>query len=162
MNRRPTALQRFIHRFLMLKPVSAALARILPPLDHAALYLTGEHHTITELVGLPVIELDTFGARTGKRRSHPLVGLRDGNRIVIIGSNFGRKRHPAWVHNLRAHPGCVVHAHGYSRKYLARETDGEERTRCWNLALEYYKGYELYEKRAAPRKIAVWILEPLD
>ncbi|PIV26461.1 MAG: nitroreductase family deazaflavin-dependent oxidoreductase, partial [Anaerolineae bacterium CG03_land_8_20_14_0_80_58_20] len=38
---------------------------------------------------------------------------------------------------------------------------GEERARYWNLALEYYKGYALYEERAAPRKISVWILEPI-
>lgn len=162
MNHRPNVFQRFLHRLLILKPVSALLARALQPLDHAALFLTRGKHTVTELVGLPIIELETIGARTGQSRLHPLVGLRDGNKIALIGSNFGRAHHPAWVHNLRAHPECVVHAGGRSQKYLARETDGGERTRYWNLALDYYQGYAAYEKCAAPRKISVWILKPLD
>ena len=162
MNHRPNAFQRFLHRFLILKPVSAFLARALQPLDEAALHLTRGKHTVTELVGLPIIELDTFGARTGLRRSHPLVGILNEGKFVLIGSNFGKEHHPAWVHNLRAHPECVVHSNGRSRNYLARETDGEERANYWQLALAYYKGYALYEKRAAPRKISVWILEPRD
>ena len=161
MNHHPNSLQRFLHRFLILKPVSAFLARALQPLDEAALHLTRGRHTVTELVGLPIIELDTFGARTGLRRSHPLVGLMDGDKIALIGSNFGRAHHPAWVHNLRARPECVVHFGRRSANYLARQVEGEERARYWNLALEYYKGYALYEERAAPRKISVWILEPI-
>ena len=162
MNHNPNSFQRFLHRFLILKPVSAFLARALQPLDHASLFLTRGKHTVTELVGLPIIELDTLGARTGLRRSHPLVGLPDGNKIALIGSNFGRAHHPAWVHNLRAHPECVVHFGPRPEKYFAHETEGEERTRYWNLALDHYKGYAAYEQRAAPRKISVWILEPRD
>ena len=59
MNHKPNALQRFLHRFLMLKPVSVLMARILQPVDEFARLLTRGKHTITELVGLPVIELDT-------------------------------------------------------------------------------------------------------
>ena len=162
MNHKPNALQRFLHRFLMLKPVSVLMARILQPVDEFARLLTRGKHTITELVGLPVIELETIGAHTGLRRSHPLVGIREGEKIALIGSNFGNKHHPAWVHNLRAHPECLVNANGRSGKYLARETEGVERERYWGLALSYYKGYAAYEKRALPRKISVWILEPIN
>lgn len=161
MNRKPKAFLQVIHRFLALKPVSAALSHILQPADEFALFLTRGKHTIAELV-LPTIEVDTIGARTGQRRTHPLGGFLEGDKYILIGSNFGSKYHPAWVYNLRARPECVVHAHGRSQKYLARETDGEERARCWQLALDYYKGYAAYEKRAAPRKISVWVLEPAD
>jgi deazaflavin-dependent oxidoreductase (nitroreductase family) len=159
-NRKPNTLQLFFLHLFALKPVSAILSHILQPVDEIALFLTRGKHTVAELV-LPVIELETLGARTGQPRIHPLGGFLDGDKYILIGSNFGGKHHPAWVHNLRAHPECVVHAHGRSQKYLARETEGGERTRCWNLALEYYKGYAAYEKRAAPRKISVWILEPV-
>lgn len=161
MKRNPNIFLQWIHHFLALKPVSAVLSHILQPADEIALLLTRGKHTFAELV-LPTIELDTFGARTGKRRTHPLGGFLDGDKYILIGSNFGSKHHPAWVHNLRAHPECIVHAHGESKKYIARETDGEERERCWNLALQYYKGYAAYAKRAAPRKISVWVLEPRD
>jgi deazaflavin-dependent oxidoreductase (nitroreductase family) len=123
------------------------LSHILQPADEIMLFLTRGKHTIAELI-LPTIELDTIGARTGQRRTHPLGGFLDGDKYILIGSNFGGKHHPAWVHNLRAHPECVVHAHGHSKKYLARETEGGEREKCWQFALRYYKGYALYEKRA--------------
>jgi len=161
MNRKPNAFQRALLQFFMLKPVSAVLSHILQPADEVMLFLTRGKHTVAEIV-LPTIELDTIGARTGRRRSHPLGGFLDGDKYILIGSNFGSPHHPAWVHNLRAHPECIVHANGRTETYLARETDGDERARCWQLATDYYKGYAAYEKRAAPRKISVWVLEPRD
>lgn len=162
MNRRnPSASLRALHRFLALKPISAILSHILQPADEFMLALTRGKHTFAELV-LPVIEVETIGARTGQKRVHPLGGYVDGDKYILIGTNFGGKHHPAWVHNLRAHPQCVVHAHGKTGAYLARETDGEERAKYWQLALSYYRGYADYEKRAAPRKISVWVLEPDD
>jgi deazaflavin-dependent oxidoreductase (nitroreductase family) len=109
---------------------------------------------------LPTIEVETIGARTGQRRSHPLGGFFYEGRYILVGTNFGSKHHPAWVHNLRAHPECVVRSRGHSGNYTAREAEGEEREKYWQLALSYYKTYAVYEKRAAPRKISVWILEP--
>lgn len=160
MIRKPNAIQLFFLRIFAWKPVSALLARTLQPMDEIALFLTRGRHTVAELV-LPTIELETLGARSGEKRVHPLGGFLDGEKYILIGSNFGRKHHPAWVYNLRAHPECALRSHGRWQNYLARETDGDERARCWNLALEYYKGYDLYEKRAAPRKISVWVLEPI-
>jgi deazaflavin-dependent oxidoreductase (nitroreductase family) len=160
MNRKPNAVQLFFLRIFALKPVSVILSHILQPVDEIALFLTRGRHTVAELV-LPTIEVETLGARSGQSRIHPLGGFLDGDKYILIGSNFGNKHHPAWVHNLRAHPECTVHVHGGAKKYLARETEGEERKRCLDVALEYYKGYALYEKRAAPRVISVWVLEPL-
>lgn len=160
MNRKPNAFQRALLQFFMLKPVSAVLSHILQPADEVMLFLTRGKHTVAEIV-LPTIELDTIGARTGRRRSHPLGGFLDGDKYILIGSNFGSPHHPAWVHNLRAHPACVVHSMAHSGNYMARETEGEEREKYWQLALSYYKTYAVYEKRAAPRKISVWILEPI-
>ncbi len=160
MNHQPNAFLRFIHRFLALKPISILMSYILQPADEFMLFVTRGKHTFAELV-LPVVELETVGARSGERRVHPLGGFLDGEKFVLIGSNFGRKHHPAWVHNLRAHPECVLRSHTHNGPYLARETDGDEREKYWQLALSYYKGYAAYEKRAAPRKISVWILEPM-
>lgn len=159
MRRQPNAFLQTIHRFLAWKPVSAILSHILQPADEFLLFLTRGKHTFAELV-LPIIEVDTFGARTGQRRTHPLGGFSDGDKYILIGTNFGGKHHPAWVHNLRANPDCIVHAHGKTGAYVARETDGEERAKYWQLALSYYRGYADYEKRAAPRRIAVIVLEP--
>ena len=159
MNHTPNSVQRFFHRLIAFKYVSAVLSHILQPADEIVLFLTRGKHTVAELL-LPTIEVETIGARTGQRRTHPLGGFLDGDKYVLVGTNFGSQHHPAWVHNLRAHPDCVVHAHGKTGAYLARETDGEEREKYWQLVVSYYKTYAVYEQRAAPRRIAVIVLEP--
>lgn len=156
----PNGFQRLIHRFLMLAPISAFLARILPSLDGFALRLSKGRWTITSLVGLPIIELTTIGAKSGQRRKIPLVSIVNDDKIVLIGSNFGKLRHPAWYHNLKAHPRCEVNRNGTSGNYVARELLGAERELYWQLAVSYYAGYEKYKVRAGKRIIPVLLLEP--
>jgi deazaflavin-dependent oxidoreductase (nitroreductase family) len=160
MNVRPNTFQRFVHRFLMLKPVSAFLARVLHHLDSFVLRLTRGKYTITQIVGLPIIQLTTMGAKTGQARTIPLVSLIDGEKIALIGTNFGRKHNPGWYYNLMTNPECLVHFNGRSSTYIARETEGDEREKYWQMAVSYYKGYDVYKDRAAHRKIPVVLLVP--
>jgi deazaflavin-dependent oxidoreductase (nitroreductase family) len=156
----PNALQKSLHRILMLKWFSTFFALVLYRLDGLVLKLTSERHTITELVGLPIIQLTTTGAKSGQPRTMPLVSLVDGERIALIGSNFGRKPNPGWYYNLKANPACSVHFRGKIGQYVARQAVGEERERYWAMAVSYYRGYELYKKRALHRVIPVMVLEP--
>jgi deazaflavin-dependent oxidoreductase (nitroreductase family) len=160
MNIHPNAFQRFIHRLLMLGPISVFLVRVLQPLDAFVLRLTHGKYTITQVVGLPIIQLTTTGAKSGQVRTIPLVSLIDGDKIAVIGSNFGQKHNPGWYYNLMANPECFVHFSGRTGNYVARETEGDEREKYWQLAVSYYKGYDTYKTRAAHRKIPVVILEP--
>jgi deazaflavin-dependent oxidoreductase (nitroreductase family) len=160
MNVRPNTFQRFIHHFLMLRPVSAFLARVLHHLDSFILRLTRGKYTVTQVVGLPIIQLTTMGARTGRARTMPLVGLFNGEKIALIGTNFGRKHNPGWYYNLKAYPECEVRFNGRRDKYIARETEGDEREKYWQTAVSYYKGYDDYRIRAAHRKIPIMLLEP--
>ena|SRR5688572_26214449 len=157
----PNAFQKFTHRFLMLQPVSAFLAVILHHIDAVFLRLTKGRHTVTEIVGLPIIQLTTIGAKTGQPHTMPLVSLIDGEKIALIGSNFGRKHNPGWYYNLITNPKCTVHISGRTREYMARPADGREREKYWQMAVSYYKGYDLYKFRASHRVIPVMVLEPL-
>ena len=152
--------QRLLQRFLTLHPVSALMARILHRADGLLLRLTRGRLDFTRAAGLPVIELTTTGARSGLRRTLPLAGLPDGANYVLIASNFGGARHPAWYHNLKANPECEVSRNGVTAPYVAREAEGAERERYWRLALSYYLGYEAYRRRAGVRRIPVMVLEP--
>ncbi len=96
MNRTPNALQKLLHRFLMLRPVSAFLAVSLYRLDSLVLKISNGKHTVAEIVGLPMIQITTTGAKTGEARTMPLVSLFDGEKIALIGSNFGRK-YQSWL-----------------------------------------------------------------
>ena len=158
---KPNALQKLIHRILMLKWISAFLALVLYRLDGIVLKLTNEKHTVTEIVGLPIIQLTTIGAKTGESRTMPLVSLFDGEKIALIGSNFGRKPNPGWYYNLKANPVCTVQFNGRTSQYVARQTQDEEREKYWQMAVSYYRGYDLYKKRASHRVIPVIVLEPV-
>jgi deazaflavin-dependent oxidoreductase (nitroreductase family) len=157
----PNKFQKFLHRILMMKWVSAFLAVVLYRLDGIVLRLTNEKHTVTELVGLPIIQLTTMGAKSGQPRTMPLVCLFDGERVALIGSNFGRKPNPGWYYNLKANPACTVQYNGRTGQYIARQAEGEERERYWQMAVSYYGGYALYKKRASHRVIPVMVLEPV-
>ena len=160
MNVTPNAYQKLLHRLLMLKSVSALLAMILHRADTVLLRLTNGKRTFTQTVGLPIIELTTKGAKTDRLRTLPLTGLPDGEKLVLIASNFGQMHFPGWYHNLKMHPECEVRFNGKSKRYIAREALGDERDNYFRLAVAYYAGYAKYEERAAPRKIPVMVLEP--
>ena len=160
MDRKPNTFQKFIHRFLMLRPVSKFLSVSLHRMDAVVSRLTKGKRTVTEIVGLPVIYLTTIGAKSGEKRTMPLVSLFDGEKIALIGSNFGGKNNPGWYYNLKANPRCTVEVNGRSGEYIAHQADGEEREKYWNMAVSYYAGYEKYKVRAAHRVIPVMVLEP--
>src|SRR3954454_11870534 len=53
---------------------------------------------------LPTSLLETQGARTGIPRRNGVIYFHDGERVTIVASKLGMPHHPAWFHNLRAHP----------------------------------------------------------
>lgn len=104
--------------------------------------------------------LGTTGARTRQCRLTPLQYMVDDERILLVGSNGGSPRTPAWVHNLRAHPRCSLSRDGEVRRYRAVESGGDERDRTWATVCDWYSGYHRYQRRAWPRLLPVFVLEP--
>lgn len=144
----------------MLRPVSDLLSRVLHRADAFMHHLTRGGHTFTELTGLPIAQLTIKGAKTGKLRTLTLVSIPDDDKFVLIATNFGQKHHPAWYYNLKKNPECKVIFNNRSGKYIARETDGDEYKKYWQVALSYYEGYEKYRQRAGHRHIPIMVLEP--
>ena len=110
----------------------------------------------------PTILLTHTGAKTGKRRTTPLLYFTDGNRVVLIASKGGAPQHPAWYHNVKAHPAVEATTDGQPERYVAHEAEGAERERLWKLATKLYSGFEDYQARATTRRIPVVVLEPAD
>jgi len=160
MNAHPNWAQKLIHRFLMLRPVTAFFAPRIYRLGRAILNISRGKYTISEVVGWPVIQLMATGAKTNQPRTVPLIGFYNGKKIGLVASNFGRARNPGWYYNLKAHSACEVRYNGQSRSYIAHEAEGEEREEYWQLALLYYAGYETYRSRAAHRHIPIMVLVP--
>ena len=85
--------------------------------------------------------------------------MADGERLVVIGSNAGNKRAPAWALNLREHPDAEVQVRGDRRSVHARVAEGEERADLWRRMNEQYGGFDDYRAHTT-RDIAVFVLEP--
>lgn len=107
----------------------------------------------------PVLLLDHVGARSGTRRTTPLLYVDDPPNVVIVASKGGYSRHPAWYHNLRAHPDARVQIGSEHRRVRARVASAAERRRLWPMAVDAYSGYEGYQRRT-DREIPLMILEP--
>jgi deazaflavin-dependent oxidoreductase (nitroreductase family) len=103
--------------------------------------------------------LDHVGARSGKRRTTPLIYVEDGRDVVVVASKGGHPRHPAWYHNLLAHPDTTVQIGRERRAVHARVAPAGERARLWPKAVATYRNYDTYQERAA-RDIPLVILEP--
>jgi F420H(2)-dependent quinone reductase len=106
----------------------------------------------------PVLLLTTTGRKSGQERTAPVVYLADGDRYVVIGSNAGSARMPAWALNLRANPEAGVDVYGKRAPVRARVAEGEERADLWRRMNEQYAGFDDYEARTT-REIAVFVLE---
>jgi deazaflavin-dependent oxidoreductase (nitroreductase family) len=157
---KPNAIQKSLHRFFMLRPVTAFFASRVHRLDKMILALTKGKYTSAEILGWNIIQLTTVGAKSHQPRTTPLVGLFDGEKIGLIASSFGREHNPSWYYNLIAHPACEVTFKGKRGNYIARELDGDEYDHYWQVAVANYEGYEKYKERAAHRHIPVMLLEP--
>lgn len=97
----------------------------------------------------PLLLLTVKGAKSGVERTVPLVYFTDRGDVILMASSFGRPRHPAWYHNLKAADEVTLEARGRRGRYKPSEAEGEDRDRLYALAQEIYAGYGVYEERAA-------------
>jgi F420H(2)-dependent quinone reductase len=107
----------------------------------------------------PMLLLDHVGAKSGAKRTSPLVYVRDGEDVVLVASKGGYPKSPGWFHNLKANPDTKVQIGSEHRQVHAHVADPEERKRLWPMALKTYGGYADYQKRTE-RKIPLVILTP--
>ncbi len=105
--------------------------------------------------------LDSRGARTGKPRRNATLYFHDGDRVTIVASKRGLPQHPAWYHNLRAHPEIVYGGLPFRAELVEAE---DERRRLWGLADRVFPEYADYRERAAQagRTIPIFQLAPRD
>jgi deazaflavin-dependent oxidoreductase (nitroreductase family) len=109
----------------------------------------------------PVLLLTTTGRKSGEPRTAPVVYLRDGENVVVIGSNAGHSRTPAWSLNLKANPDAEIEIGRQQRQVRARVAEGKERADLWRRHNEQYSGFDEYEARTN-RDIALFVLEPVS
>ncbi|WP_116708859.1 nitroreductase family deazaflavin-dependent oxidoreductase [Actinomycetospora cinnamomea] len=130
-----------------LRPVVGAVTRA-----HIALYRRTGGRLGHTAPGLPtMLLLDHVGARSGRPRTTPLLYFThpdDPDDLVVVASYGGHPRHPAWFHNLRAHPDTTVQVRDEVRPVHARVATDEERARLWPAAIATYRPFAGYQRRA--------------
>jgi deazaflavin-dependent oxidoreductase (nitroreductase family) len=141
--------------------------RIWPVLQRAAGLHTRAYQATGGRVGqnIPGIGgkmclLDHVGAKSGTKRTTPLLYVEDGEDVVIVASKGGFPKHPAWFHNLKANPDTAVQIGPEHRAVHARVAKPEERDRLWAKAVKAYSGYDDYAARSKGREIPLVVLEP--
>jgi deazaflavin-dependent oxidoreductase (nitroreductase family) len=158
--RQANPVQRVMRRFAASGPGSWFFARVLHHIDRPIYRVTRGRHTLASLVsGLPVVMITTTGAKSGAQRTVPVIGLPTADGLAVIASNYGQERHPSWYYNLRADPHGHVTVDGRRSPFRAEEAQGDVRARIWQEGLNVYPGWSQYERRAAHRKIAVFVLQ---
>lgn len=98
---------------------------------HAAIYRLTRGRVLGRVGGQPVLLLETAGRRTGQPRTTPVQYLADGDTFVVVASNAGAARPPAWYLNLRASPRAQVQVGERTIDVRAQEAAGQERAELW-------------------------------
>jgi F420H(2)-dependent quinone reductase len=130
---------------------------------HVALYRRTGGRIGGHLPGWPgarIALVDHRGARSGARRTSPLMYHEDGDAIAVVASKAGQPTHPAWFHNLKANPDTTIQIGSEVRAVRARVATDEERDRLWPQFVAFYPGYDFYQSNARGRKIPIVILDP--
>jgi deazaflavin-dependent oxidoreductase (nitroreductase family) len=157
--RKPSAAQVVMQRTAATRPGAWFFARTLHHVDRVLLRLSRGQLTLPGVVaGIPVLTVTTTGARTGQRRTVPLLGVPAGEDIAVIGTSFGQPRTPGWYHNMRADPEVEVTYRNKTIRAIARQAGNDERQAIWDRARTIYAGYEAYAGRIKNREIHIMIL----
>jgi deazaflavin-dependent oxidoreductase (nitroreductase family) len=110
----------------------------------------------------PNLLLRSIGAKTGAARTNSLTYARDGANYLIVASNAGAKRYPAWYHNLKAHPEVEINVGRKRFPVTARivAPDDADYARLFRIADENNSGrYTAYQNKTT-RPISVIVLTP--
>ena len=128
---------------------------------HLKIYLWSKGRIGNMMRGLPILVLTTKGRKSGLTRQNALMYLPYGKDFVVIASNLGDEKHPAWWINLKAEPTASVQIADSYYVIHAREADGDEREKLWQAIAEKNSDYEQYRTWTS-RRIPVVILENLE
>jgi deazaflavin-dependent oxidoreductase (nitroreductase family) len=108
--------------------------------------------------GRPLLLLTTIGAKSGQRRTTPMMYVRVGDRLLVIASNIGAPTHPDWYRNLVAHPDVSIEIGAESFDATAVVTEGPEREELWTRIVEQYPFFAEHQAKTT-RQIPVIALE---
>jgi len=156
---RRTPLNRLLQRLGPTRPFIAVYRRLGPRIDPWLVRRTGGR-IATRVYGFPALLLVTTGARSGQRRTSPLLYVRDGDDFLVVGTNFGTEHHPAWTTNLLHDPEAEIVVGDQTLAVTAELVDPAGFERLWPRFRAVYGGYETYRRRLTSRTPRMFRLRP--
>jgi deazaflavin-dependent oxidoreductase (nitroreductase family) len=133
--------------------------RTMSRVHRAILHGTGGR-VLDSAFGMPVVELQTVGRKSGLPRTTMLTApIIDGDRVVLVASKGGDDRDPDWYRNLMAQPEIELTVAGQHRLLWARRASPDEKAELWPRVVAAYRGYAGYQRRTE-RDIPLVICEP--
>lgn len=150
-----------VGRAIAARPIVMRTAPVVLPLDRAVRRLTRGRRGILDVAGLPSLELTVLGRRSGVARTVSLLYVPDPSDpkvFLLIGSNWGRTRHPDWSANLSAAEHAELHVGGARFAVKVRHLSGTERARAWQRAIAFWPGYAMEQRLAGDRRFRVFEL----
>jgi len=129
---------------------------------HERLYKSTDGRLGHKMIGVPTLLLRTTGRRSGQTRTNALVYARDGDDYLVVASNGGSDKPPAWLYNLKANADVEVQVVRDRRRGPARvvEPSDPDYERLWKIVNENNKDrYYAYQKQTE-RPIPVVAVTP--
>jgi deazaflavin-dependent oxidoreductase (nitroreductase family) len=133
--------------------------RQITAIDKLLQRVTKGQWSLLRIAGLPSMMLTVLGRKSGVARSTPILCVPYGDGHLVAGSNFGGRKPPVWVLNVRAADRVTVMVDGRTHDAVPRELTGEERAAAWEHMLQTWPNYAKYAERTS-RVIPVFWLTP--
>jgi deazaflavin-dependent oxidoreductase (nitroreductase family) len=153
-----------LYQRLLLRVTGTRFARrffgphVFTYLDRWVIRLTGGRLTAAGPPVFPTLNLIATGARSGQPRTVPLIYAPLDDAMVVVATNWGRERHPAWSTNLLRHPDAVVQTKAGRFAVRARLASDGERDAMWPRLVQTMPSWDDY-RRSLDREVRVFVLE---
>ena len=109
--------------------------------------------------GRPVVLIEMTGAKSGQKRTIPLMYVPHKEGVIIVGSQGGAPKSPVWVKNIQKDPDIVAIYKGKRMELHARQVDDAEKAELWPICVKHYHEFDDYQART-DRNIPVFDCQP--
>jgi deazaflavin-dependent oxidoreductase (nitroreductase family) len=157
--RPPHLVYRAVQAIVGSRPGGWLCAHVLRRVDHGIQRVSGGRLILSSIVaGLPIVELTTTGARTGRIRSAFVLAIPFGDDIAVAGANFASGTQPGWVANLLADPKAMVGCHTHHVPVVARPATDAEFRQIVTAATRVFPPWAGYPARIHDRSLRAFVL----
>ncbi|MFH5228367.1 nitroreductase family deazaflavin-dependent oxidoreductase [Antrihabitans spumae] len=134
---------------------------LIIPLERAVRRISNDRFGVLDIAGQPSIQITVPGRKSGIPRTTSLLYVPEGDDILLVGSNWGRPKHPVWSANLAAAETATVQIRGEEFETSIETLTGAERDKAWQYAIEVWPGYQMEYELAEGREFRLFRLRRL-